>query len=81
MHTDVVIRVVAWAWRTQSRTRLSCSSGRVPTPPGKTMTSGAGNSSKVASTLRPSMPFSVRTSPRRWPMNVTSKEGMRCSTS
>ena len=50
MHTDVVKRVPAWARRTHSRTRSSCSRARVPTPPGKTITSGAGSSSKVAST-------------------------------
>ena len=63
VQTDVVNRVPAWARRTQSSTRASCSNGRVPTPPGKTTTSGAATSSKVASTLSPIMPFSLRTSP------------------
>ena len=39
------------------------------------MTSGRGSSSKVASTVRPRNPFSVRTSPRRWPTKVTVASG------
>ncbi len=45
------------------------------------MTSGRGSSSNVASMVIPSMPFSLRTSPRWCPTNVTSNEGMRCNTS
>ncbi len=40
VHTEVVNVVVSCAVRTQSRTRSSCISARVPTPPGNTMTSG-----------------------------------------
>ena len=81
VHTDVVKRVVSCAVRTQSSTRSSVISGRVPTPPGNTMMSGRGISSNVASRVMPRKPFSLRTSPRSWPMNVMSKPGIRCSTS
>ena len=40
MQTEVVNVVVACAVRTQSSTRSSSISARVPTPPGNTMTSG-----------------------------------------
>ena len=50
-------------------------------PPGKTTTVGAGTSSKVASAVRPSMPFSLRTSPGAWPTKTMSKFGMRWRTS
>ena len=43
--------------------------GRVPMPPGNTMTSGVGHSSNVASTSMPRKPLSERTTPRSWPMN------------
>ena len=72
VHTDVVNVVVSWAVRTQSSTRSSCTSGRVPTPPGNTTTSGWGSSSNVASISIPRKPFSERTGPRSWPTNVTS---------
>ena len=81
VQTEVVNRVVRWASRTQATTRRSVSSGRVPTPPGNTTTSGAGTSSNVASTVSPSMPFSLRTSPRSWPTKVMSNLGMRWRTS
>ena len=48
---------------------------------GTTTTSGVATSSKVASQVTPSIPFSVRTSPRRCPTNTTSNDGIRCSTS
>ena len=63
VHTDVVKVVVSWAVRTQSRTRSSPSSARVPTPPGNTTTSGVGSSSNVASTSMPRNPLSERTTP------------------
>jgi hypothetical protein len=50
-------------------------------PPGTTTTSGAATSSNVASTVSPSMPFSVRTVPFSAPTNTTSSDGTRCSTS
>ena len=81
VHTDVVNVDVSWAVRTQSSTSSSCSRSRVPKPPGNTTTSGAGSSSNVASTSMPRKPLSERTTPRRWPTNVMSKPGMRCSTS
>ena len=49
VHTDVVNVVVVCALRTQSSTRSSSISARVPTPPGKTMMSGSATSSNVAS--------------------------------
>ena len=81
VQTDVVNRVPPWARRTQPSTCSSCSSGRVPMPPGKTITSGDGTSSKVASAVSPIMPFSLRTSPWRRPTKTMSKVGMRCRTS
>ena len=53
VQTDVVNRVPAWAWRTQSSTRSSCSSGRVPDAAGEDDHVGRGSSSKVASTREP----------------------------
>ena len=45
------------------------------------MMSGSGKSSNVPSVVSPSMRFSVRTSPRWWPMKLMSMVGMRWSTS
>ncbi len=73
--------LVECAVRTQSRTRSSVISARVPNPPGNTTMSGFVISSNVASISMPSMPLSERTTPRRWPMNVMSKSGIRWSTS
>ena len=75
MHTEVVYVVDSWALRTQSSTRSSCTRARVPTPPGNTTMSGLGISSNVASMVTPRMPFSLRTSPRSWPMKVMSIDG------
>ncbi len=60
MQTDVVNVVVLCAFRTQSSTRSSSISARVPTPPGKTITSGSATSSNVASAWMPRNPFSER---------------------
>src|ERR1700693_554988 len=38
-------------------------------------------SSNAASHIKPSIPLSLRTSPRRWPTNTTSIDGTRCRVS
>ncbi|EPQ70845.1 ThiJ/PfpI family protein [Mycobacterium marinum MB2] len=81
VHTEVVNLVCGCTACSQPRMVSSSSSPRVPMPPGNTTTSGASTSSKVASQVTPSMPFSVRTSPRWCPMNTTSIDGIRCRTS
>ena len=82
VHTDVVNVVVSWAVRTQSSTALvvherrGCRRRR-----GTRRRRARRSSSNVASTSMPRKPLSERTIPRSWPTNVTSKPGMRCSTS
>ena len=77
VHTDVVKRVWRCTARTHSSIGSSVISSRVPTPPGISSTSGSVTSSKVASQTTPSMPLSVRISPRRWPTKTTSMDGTR----
>ena len=63
VQTDVVHCDVACARRSQSSIDSSCISARVPKPPGTTITSGSGSSSRVASAMSASIPFSVRFGP------------------
>ena len=81
VQTDVVNRVVACAWRTHSRTWSSCCERPRADAAGEDDHVGLGSSSKVASAIRPSMPFSLRTLAAGVPTKVTSMDGMRWRTS
>ena len=63
VHTDVVHSAWAWACRSQPRNVSLVMSARVPYPPGTTITSGSGSSSRVRSATSASIFVSVRFGP------------------
>jgi hypothetical protein len=81
VQTEVVQVVPSWAERSQSRTRSSESSGRLPSPPGTRTMSGSVSSSIELVASSPSRPVSVRFTPASGATNSSSAPGSRDSTS